>query len=148
MVWEVVWDLGEHNFRLELLTLDQCVIPRDAMTDSERAERDDMVYACFPNKFPVTQDFPTKDEGLGAAHWESRKSYVEAFALLLAVWPGREGGRLKFLCQRGQALGSRSLLVREQIEGLEKVAFPFYCQTFFEYFGRAPTIPRYLLSSV
>ena len=32
----------------------------------------------------------------------------------------------------------------KDVREVERVAYLFYCQTFFDYFGRAPSIPRIL----
>ena len=135
-VWkEVVWDLFEHNFRLELLALDGCIFPRDLLADEDVASRDDMVLAVFPGNTVLSNTYPTKDEGLAAKDWQARRKYVEAFRLLLSYWPGQEAEILQKM--------SPGVTERSVIE-VEKVAYPFYCRTFFRYLGRAPCTPHRL----
>ncbi|PPR03346.1 hypothetical protein CVT26_007774 [Gymnopilus dilepis] len=140
---EVVWDLYDHNFRLELLALDRCVIPRGKLSELEGLERDDKVRRCFPHEAMVTLDLPIEDRGLGAAEWGHRMQWVDAFRSLLMDWPG---------CP--QVLKSKAAITyfstghivsdEKTIAEVESCAYPFYCQTFFNYFGRAPSIPHSL----
>ncbi|KDR70631.1 hypothetical protein GALMADRAFT_144530 [Galerina marginata CBS 339.88] len=132
---EVVWDLHEHNFRLELLALDCCIFPRELMADSVVGLRDEMVLAVFPGQKIIGMYLPLQDEGLGARDWHYRIQYVEAFRRLLSSWHGKEAVALKMM-----SIGTTEHHVLE----IEKLAYPFYCRTFFEYFGRAPCTPRRL----
>ncbi|KDR66152.1 hypothetical protein GALMADRAFT_148062 [Galerina marginata CBS 339.88] len=87
---QVVWDLYEHNFRLELLALDCCIFPRDLMPDSAAGLRDEMVLAVFPDHRVINILLPSRDEGLGARSWRARGPYVEAFRGLLSWWSGED----------------------------------------------------------
>lgn len=94
-----------------------------------------MVLAVFPHQAIINVRFPRRDEGLAARDWRSRVEYVEAFRLLVSSWPGDEALRLKHM--------SVGKCERDVLE-VEKVAYPFYCRTFFEYLGRAPCTPHRL----
>ena len=85
---EVIWELFNQNFALELLALDQVIFPRDNMTDEEAMEGDAKVSACFPDGILVSMNYPMVDQGLGALRWRDRIEYVEAFRLLLSTWKG------------------------------------------------------------
>lgn len=141
---EIIWDLSEHNFRFELLALDRCVVPRDDMTDVELFQRDAMVRACLPGHTFVSVDWPLMDEGLGAREPVERAECLEAFRKLLATWPGRDGIQLKVMRVLVMDTPALRQATPESILAVEKVAYPFYCQTFFNYFGRAPSIPHQL----
>lgn len=133
---QVVWDLIEHNFRFELLSLDRAIHPRRYMTPPDSLHRDTLVSACIPGRSLVMKDFPNDDFGLGASSVEKRWKYVEALRVVMLTWPGPSAGallRMKLTCA-DQALCAK----------VEAVAYPFYCQTFFDYFGRAATVPHQL----
>ncbi|KAF9441794.1 hypothetical protein P691DRAFT_799070 [Macrolepiota fuliginosa MF-IS2] len=92
----VIWDVQEHGFRLELITLDQCVLEDTWWT---------------------TDGVMTQER--------KRHPYVVAFHSILADWP----------------VGS-SIWDRVMLERVETLAAKFYCQTFFDYFGRAACAPH------
>ncbi|PPQ88337.1 hypothetical protein CVT26_009146, partial [Gymnopilus dilepis] len=56
---EIVWDLYEHNFRLELLALDCVIFPRELMAAEDVSLRDDMVLACFPGHTIINATYPS-----------------------------------------------------------------------------------------
>jgi hypothetical protein len=137
---EIIWELFNQNFALELLALDRVIFPRDSMTDEEAMEGDAKVSACFPDGILVGMAFPTVDQGLGALRWRDRIEYVEAFRLLLSTWKGEMVSEGVALQLGGLAL-VESTATEQRVEALEMVAYAFYCQTFFDHFGRAPCIP-------
>ena len=142
---EMVWDLCEHNFRMELLSLDRILVPRKYMSASQRSEREAKVADVVPQGLFTWSKPLLKDEGLAGRLWEDRMEYVEAFRVLLSSWPGSTAGVLAVM-SAGSWLGSTFISDRERVERVEAVAYPFYCQTFFEYSGRAPTVPFHLPS--
>lgn len=144
LIQEVVWDLYEHNFRLELLALDRCVIPRDGLNEASILARDYLVSDCFPRREFIFADFPKKDVGLGAKNWEDRKEYVEAFRVLLSAWPGEAGRDLGHMVAGRHSRPNLFEAKETDVLNVEHIAYPFYCQTFFDYFGRAPTLPHQL----
>lgn len=139
---EVVWDLFEHNWRLELLSIDRVLLPRATMTASQRTEREALVLEVLPRGLFVMVTPSVKDEGLAARRWEDRAEYVEAFRVLLASWPV-PGAEVLGQMSAGSWDGSSLSFCSNQstVEAVERVAYRLYCQTFFEYTGRAPTIP-------
>ncbi|PPR01992.1 hypothetical protein CVT26_008735 [Gymnopilus dilepis] len=140
---EVVWDLYEHNFRLELLALDRCVVSRGAMSELDGLDRDDKVRQCFPNDSLVNLDVPVEDRGLGAGDWGHRMQWVEALRRVLIAWP--QCPEILQTTSAVQHLSTGHIVSDEKrVCGVERVAYPFYCQTFFNYFGRAPSIPHIL----
>lgn len=134
---EVMWELYEQNFRLELLALERCIVSGVDMSLESRTAREDMVSNVFPDGRIVMYRLPTRDEGLGAQAWTARVRYVEAFRLLLELWPGSPSSALRPLVEPGQDGEASEALVRT----VEGALYKFYCQTFFQYFGRAATIP-------
>jgi hypothetical protein len=125
---EIVWELFNTNFALELLATDRVIFPRNNTLYSA-LERDALVAECFPDCVLVGLDYPLADKGLGAFFWRDRIEYVEAFRSLLSTWQGPAAGQL----------GRMSALVANSSElhvlEVERLAYRFYCQTFFDYFG-------------
>jgi len=139
---EVAWDLFKHNWRLELLSIDHVLLPCATMTAAQRTEREGLVSEVLPQGLFVMLTPSVKDEGLAARRWEDRMEYVEAFRVLLSSWlvPGAEVlGQMS----AGHWDTSSNLFHsdRPMVEKVEGVAYRLYCQTFFDYMGRAPTIP-------
>jgi len=137
---EVVWDLFEHNWRMELLSLDRILRPRSAMTAAQRTEREALVSDVVPRGMFVLQSPSTRDEGLAVREWKDRAEYVETFRQLLSTWlvPGAE---VLEQMSAGRLQGTSFVTDQATLESVERRAYHFYCQTFFEYTGRAPTIP-------
>ena len=141
-VREVAWDLFEHNWRLELLSIDRVLLPCAAMTAVQRTEREGLVSEVLPRGLFVMLTPSVKDEGLAARHWEDQMEYVEAFQVLLSSWlvPGAEVlGQI--LAGHWDTSSNLFRSDRPMVEKVERVAYHLYCQTFFNYMGRAPTIP-------
>ena len=141
-VREVAWDLFEHNWRLELLSINRVLLPRATMTAAQRTEREGLVLEVLPRGLFVMPTPSVKDEGLAARRWEDRMEYVEAFRVLLSSWPVPGAEVLgQMLAGRWDTSSNSFRSDRLMVEGVERVAYRLYCQTFFEYTGRAPTIP-------
>jgi len=137
---QVMWDLFENNFRIELLTLDRAIVPR-ASNDMWALDRDQLVLKVFPGGALMVNRWTVLDVGLGARKWGVCACYVEAFRVLLSTWPGDPARQLGGMCV-GSYTASGFQSSEKQVMAVERIALPFYCQTFFNYFGRAPTIPH------
>ena len=133
---EIVWELFNSNFALELLATDRVIFPRDHSELYSVLERDALVAECFSDGVVVGLNYPLTDTGLGAFDWRDRIQYVEAFRSLLSAWNGPVAGQLG----RMSALVATSS--ESEVLAVERLAYRFYCQTFFDYFGRAPSIPH------
>lgn len=144
---QIIWDLCEHNFRLEFLALDRCIWARHRMSTSGAERREEMIRNCFPQQSLVLLNLPRNDIGLGAQMFEDRYEYVEAFREVLATWPGAGAQTLRTMSAVRREGGRVSEAYRDEVHAVERVAYRFYCQTFFDYFGRAPTVPHVLPSA-
>ena len=140
---EMVWDLFEHNFHMELLSLDHVLVPRKYMSASQCSEQEAMVTDAIPQGLFVLHKLPVKDEGLVGRLWMDRMEYIEAFRVLLSTWP--KAGELVTM-SAGSREGSTFISDHKQVESMEAMAYPFYCQMFFEYLGHALMIPFHLPS--
>lgn len=85
---EMVWDLFEHNFCMELISLDRILVPQKNMLAAQPSEQEAKVADVVPQGLFVWSRPPLKDKGLAGKLWEDRMEYVEAFRALLSTWPG------------------------------------------------------------
>jgi hypothetical protein len=132
---QILWDLFEHNFRLELLALEHIVMAREWEDPEKAAKRDNLVRAVFPGDGGYfVGPLPSVDCGLAATSWEDRLLFVENFRVLVSGWDGEVPEKL-----RDVVVSSK-----EDVEYVEKVAVSHYCQTFFDWFGRAAICPHRL----
>lgn len=139
---EIVWDLFETNFRLELLALDRCIIRRENMTIGAVADRDELLLACFPGECLINANFPSDRSGLAAEEVSDRMEFVDAFRVVASSWPGLAAAQLVTLRAYKQIAPGIKISTPAMCEAVERILYPFYCQTFFNYFARAPTIPH------
>lgn len=144
VVKEIVWDLFEHNFRLEFLALDRCILPREYMSKQAAEDREAQLARCFPQRSFVVVDLPRDDEGLGASDMANRVEYLEEFRQTLSVWQGSSAKKLSEMTVLHRGPNGFQSVSGGEVRAIERLAYSFYCQTFFDYFGRAPSIPRIL----
>lgn len=137
----MVWQLFENNFRLELLALDRCVRPRSGMDADAAAALDSEVAEVFPGAAWVVARIPTAHVGLGALEPMDCVQYLEQFQVLLSSWPGEKAEALKAI---SVFRSNRSTYNLSAVSQVEAVTLPFYCETFFKFFGRAPCAPYQL----
>lgn len=143
----VVWDSHEHNFRLEMFSLDRCVMFEDWANPERQVIREQKLRAVFFQEVTLMAAIPTGLKTIASADPRDRCEFVEAFRLVLMDWPGEIPlilGPLQFHKQ----LGDKVIWDFSLMHAVEKHIYSFYCQTFFDYFGRAPTIPHTLPLSV
>jgi len=132
VIAEILWDLYEHNWRLELLTLDRTVQPL-LWRGEDAYKRDLLLKSLFHNNDYLVSKFPTSDCGLASKVWQDRAPYIKIFREILSTWPGLPHG----VC-------SRKLTSPVEVSVVEKALADFYCQTFYDHFGRAPITPHRL----
>ncbi|KAI6015534.1 hypothetical protein BKA83DRAFT_4498812 [Pisolithus microcarpus] len=136
MKGKILWDLYKHNFRFELVTLDRMLVPN--LWSSQQLDRLDQVRQIFPGDSELTmydEPFPRKNEGLGSHEPQTKLEFVERLRALVASWPG-------FPLDLGQPLLPSASVTR--VWAVEKKVALFYVQSFFDYFGRPPIVPRHI----
>ncbi|KAJ8094114.1 hypothetical protein PM082_023322 [Marasmius tenuissimus] len=134
-VREIVWELFELNFRFEFLALD-C---KHSGTYVIRPE----LLRCFAGT-PTAGDFTHMDFqsahcGPAAREAKERDAYLIKMCEVFGSWP--EGGTAGKLLNGRTEVGQFSEL---ELKELERWATRFYCQTFYENFGRPPILPHAL----
>ncbi|KAJ7226465.1 hypothetical protein B0H12DRAFT_1240600 [Mycena haematopus] len=131
-----LWEISELNFRLEFIALDK----RLHVAESHGSEaREGLVHSCFPGGtnggFSLfICDLEQANKGLADRDWKQRGLFLGRLNKVMESWEGY--GTLR-----------SSSLVDDDEEGVSVLGFRlarFYTQSFFENFGRAPSIPMAL----
>ncbi|KAF5362322.1 hypothetical protein D9756_002850 [Leucocoprinus leucothites] len=132
------WDSQEHNFRLELWTLDRCLLVDIWKTPDRRVVREEQHRALWPNDVIFSSKLPQSSKGISSHNWRERCHFFQAFQKILVDWHN--------VPQELSTIGSAGWDVNI-LEKAESLAAEFYCQTFFNYFGRAPCVPHSIPTS-
>jgi len=139
---EILWELCHMSFRFELVSLDAIAAESKykACEGSSQAEaaaaRILEVLRVLPMSGDVVGPFminkiPNHDLGLTAPDLVERNRYLVALGHLMSSWKG---------CPDSITNASSGPLAT-QVRRLEEACARFYCQSFFDHFGRAPIIP-------
>lgn len=139
---EILWELCHMSFRFELLSLDALLADtlyrgRGAITQAEAARsRSEQLLRVFPMSGDTLGSFmineiPNRDLGLTSFDLEERNRHLVALGNLMCPWKG---------CPDSIRDASQ-LPIEAHVQALEDACASFYCQSFFDNFGRAPIIP-------
>ncbi|RDB30337.1 hypothetical protein Hypma_007053 [Hypsizygus marmoreus] len=134
---EILWEMGELNFRQELLALDIRITNSDSSIDA--IHRQELIAACFPGGQLLMAPLSEANHGLASYDGEERCRHLLALRRLMRDWPGKKPDILNVDQLRWRP---------RDTEDLEIAVATFYTQTFFNYFRRAPIIPRRLSHNV
>jgi hypothetical protein len=145
---EVIWELRENTWHLELMALDQALAPdfwppaAEDLVDSSgarhtRLQREMAIRRVIPardgeelGEIFVTE-IPTVDRGLASYHWSNRHGYLIALRELMLSW---------HKCPE-TIVNADTARVELPSRQLERLLVKFYCESFFDTFGRAPIVP-------
>ena len=132
IIVEILWDLYKHNWRLELVSLDRVVVP-SMWLPREAQNQDALLKSLFHNNDYLVSQFLNSNHGLTAMVWKDWVPYLKIFHKIMLSWPGfpLSGNSLK-------------LTSPAEVTFIKKFLANFYCQTFFDFFGRAPITPHRL----
>lgn len=143
VVSEIMWELHELNFRLELLLLDQHLHPdvwrplkSTNGTESQRTYRDLALRAVFPRvsgrpgNYFVTS-IPNVNAGLASTDWRERAKHVYALRDVVLGWPSCPD----VIKRATYGSDEHAMAV------MEHNVVEFYCQTFHRCFGLPPVPP-------
>ncbi|KAL0569414.1 hypothetical protein V5O48_012549 [Marasmius crinis-equi] len=134
---EIVYELFELNFRSEFDALDQKLRKPNSPT-SHPTSASATVQSCFPGTATATSlleiDWKQVHGGLATLDLTQRGAYIRKMCLAMKDWPGGLRG-LELL---------QGSVQESELRKTEEWATRFYCQTFYENFGRPPIIPHSL----
>jgi hypothetical protein len=139
IIREILWELYQLNFYFELLSLD-----RRACTDLIRSDnlqlihRQALISECFPVDPFRSLSLPTRNCGLAGSEIEERLPFVLALVRVMQSWKGDKPPVFQLAARTFHEVSA------SQGTELEEVATKYYCQQFFNYFGRAALVPHRL----
>ncbi|KIM72643.1 hypothetical protein PILCRDRAFT_93380 [Piloderma croceum F 1598] len=135
VVREMLWELYELSFRLELRALDRGLSMTQSLEDID--EWEEMVKRCFAGGdglgFELTLPvIPVSNAGLASNDLQERGPYIMALARLMTVGKPKAIEELAFV----QELSS------DKLAKLESAVATLYCRAFYDYHTRAPLTPH------
>lgn len=132
---EIIWELHELNWRYELLALDKLAAPHKWVDDDAAGERITELLLVFSpsSSFVLTHaPFPTDNSDIVAITRAARQPAMAALRRVMSAWR-------KFPADAGTTPGPFVDDIHAQ--ALEAKTMWLYCQTFYDYFHRAPILP-------
>jgi hypothetical protein len=138
VVREVLWELYEANFIHELQSLDRRACHNvESLSATELFERQIEISQCFPTGSFKHVSIPSGNIGLADDDFDERFGFVTSLVFIMNSWKGDKPAILA-----GDLL--KLELTPDAAVELEKVVAKYYCQQFFNYFGRAAQVPHRL----
>jgi hypothetical protein len=139
VVREMLWELYELNFRLELRALDRELSMAEGWEDV--IEREEMVNKCFAEgdraDFELSPPvIPASNMGLASDDLEARRPYILALARLMNRWHVGKAKVIEDLPYSSREISSAELAT------LESAVAALYCQAFYDCRARAPLTPH------
>jgi hypothetical protein len=121
---EIIWEVAEMNFRFELLALDR---------RASGLDRHDECRQCFAGGMLIAIPIEISKRGLAAIELRERHRYNVRLAKLMCAWHG--------VPRVLRDAAEEKTWTDPEMRELDKKVAAFYCQEFYEYFGRAAVIP-------
>lgn len=133
----VLWELYCLNFAYEFLSLDRRTCSNlDNSDDLQLMERQVMISGCFTVDPFLSISLPDRNCGLFADDIEERLPFILRFVRVMQSWKGDKPPIFDLAAQSYQEIP------RSQAIEFEEAATKYYCQQFFNYFGRAALVPH------
>ncbi|KAJ7464944.1 hypothetical protein B0H11DRAFT_2050317 [Mycena galericulata] len=132
-----LWEISELNFRLEFIALDRRLhITRLNIRES----REQLIYSCFPGwstaGFSLFDcDLVYAKRGMAAPDWKEKLTFLLRLNTVMASWVDYHALHISIPAQHDEV----------GVLDFEYRLARFYCQSFFEAFGRPPTLPMALI---
>jgi hypothetical protein len=127
---EVLWELSELNFRFELLAL------HSRATSSADKNPQELIAACFPGcnfQSLLVANLGMANRDLADGNWEEKALHLHALKRLMMMWQGDVPSIIKV---------EKFQWLERDIRDLEDAVASFYVKSFYNYFRRAPIVPR------
>ena len=134
-VREIIWELSQAAFRVELLQLDLILVPPPLTPQSTDDERDASIRRVFGDRPAIVSSLPGQADGLTAPSTVDRAASLDALRQLLRRWPG-----VPTTIRDSPPLHSQT--PASDLLRVEGAMCSYYVQTFWERAGRAAAIPR------
>lgn len=141
-VREIIWEIAELNWRYELVALDKLAAPQFWVDDDSAGQRITAILLVFSpySCFVLTHaPFPTANTGIAAEDLYDRLFAMRALRHVMSCWRKCPSD----VCHDAYSDPAEP---HDEIyyRTVEAKTLGFYCQTFYEYFHRAPIVPYQL----
>ncbi|KAF8803443.1 hypothetical protein BYT27DRAFT_7260182 [Phlegmacium glaucopus] len=137
IVREILWELYQLNFAYEFLSLDRrACIDLDMQDNSQLIKRQAMISQCFPIDPFKRINLLDHNCGLAATNLDERLPFVLALVRVMQSWKGNKPPIFAL------ATKSHHEISECHATELEQAATKYYCQQFFNHFGRAAQVPH------
>jgi len=141
VVREILWELYEANFIHELQSLDRRACrDLDLSSATQLFDRQIEISQCFHTSSFQYVTIPSENRGLADDDFDKRFRFITALVFVMKSWKGDKPAILA-----GDLFDLQ--LTPDGAMELEKVVAKYYCQLFFNYFGRAAQVPHRLFCS-
>jgi len=142
VVRQILWELYEVNFIHELLSLDRrACADLDSSNTSQLFERQIEISWCFSISSFKHILIPSENDGLAADDLDKRFRFITALILVMKSWKGDKPTVFNSPVEKFRHF------TRTEVLHVEKVVAEYYCQQFYDYFGRAAQIPHRLFAT-
>jgi len=139
VVQQLLWELYELNFTHKFLSLDRCsCVDLDLSDGAKLFERQALVSGCFAIGAFKYIPLPDHNQGLAADSLRNRLPYLISMVHVMRSWKGTKPATFTI------ADRTPSDISDQQAKELEDVVTKYYCQQFFNHFGRAAQVPHRL----
>lgn len=139
----ILWELYQLNFAYELLSLDRRACSNlDSSDDLQLMQRQAMISECFPTDPFLSRSLPGRNCGLAAHDIEERLPFILCLVRVMQSWKGDKPPIFNLAAQSYQEIP------RSRATEFEEAATKYYCQQFFNYFGRAALVPHRLFMDI
>jgi hypothetical protein len=141
VVRQILWELYELNFIYELQSLDRRACADLDLSDTALLlERQMKISRCFPiNSFRHVM-IPSENCGLAADNLSERFRFVVELFHIMKAWRGDKPAIFEMSMDNLRDSTNQTRML------VEKTVAKYYCQQFFNYFGRAAQIPHRLFA--
>ncbi len=139
VVRQILWELYELNFPHEFLSLDRrACVGLDLSDNSKLFERQAMISGCFAIGAFKYIPLPNQNRGLAANTLWDRLPHLIGMVLVMQSWNGIKPATFATANQ------SPADISDQEAKELEDDVTKYYCQQFFNYFGRVAQVPHRL----
>ena len=140
----ILWELYQLNFAYELLSLDRRACSKlDTSDDLQLLQRQSLVIKCFPVDPFLSRSLPDRNCGLAADGIEERLPFILSLVRVMQSWKGDKPSVFILAAQSYQEISAS-----QDSTEFEEAAAKYYCQQFFNYFGRAALVPHRLFMPI
>lgn len=138
IVKQIIWELFEHNFRFELSSLDLAAAPSQYANNLLAVARQQEIRDIWDTHKLIIWDepFPRSNSNFQGNHIDNRVPALNKLQKLMKSWVG-----LLLTIRDGSFYGVSDTQKREE---LEYHIVLFYCQCFYDFFGRPPILPHHI----